>query len=64
MYHGLTIPLILHNLLDAVQHAGVVVHAGYGNIALDLTIRIASVGCCLSYFAAVMRKRARMQARI
>ena len=39
-----SIPFVLHNLLDAVQHASVVVLARNGHIALDLTARIVSIG--------------------
>jgi hypothetical protein len=38
------LPFILHNLLDAVQHASVVVLARDGHIALNLTARIVSIG--------------------
>lgn len=41
---GISVPFVLHDLLDAVQHAAVVVHARYRDMALDLTVRIASVG--------------------
>ena len=39
-----SIPFVLHNLLNAVQHASVVVLARDGHIALDLTARIMSIG--------------------
>lgn len=39
-----SIPFVLHNLLNAVQHASVVVLARNGHIALDLTARIKSIG--------------------
>lgn len=35
---GISVPLILHDLLDAVEHATVVVLAGDGYRALDLTV--------------------------
>jgi hypothetical protein len=38
------IPFVLHDLLNTVQHAGVVVLAWNGHIALDLTARIVSTG--------------------
>jgi len=38
-----SIPFVLHNLLNAVQHASVVVLARDGHIALNLTARIVSV---------------------
>ena len=39
-----SIPFVLHNLLNAVQHASVVVLARDGHIALNLTARIVSIG--------------------
>ena len=39
-----SIPFVLHNLLNAVQHASVVVLARDGHIALNLTVRIVSIG--------------------
>ena len=39
-----SIPFVLHNLLNAVQHTSVVVLARNGHIALNLTARIVSNG--------------------
>ena len=39
-----SIPFVLHNLLNAVQHASVVVLARDGHIALNLTARMVSIG--------------------
>ena len=38
-----SIPFVLHNLLNTVQHAGVVVLARNGHFALNLTARIVSM---------------------
>lgn len=59
----MSIPLVLDDLLDTVQHARVVVDARYGDIALDLTIRTALANLdvtCLS----TERTRARTRTKV